>query len=229
MTAEPASRSTLEPVLAAHLGTLAGDLDGITEPHRSAGRQLAEWLAAHHRPGITLPVVVVCTGNSRRSMLGAMMGNAAAVFIGLPEIRFWSAGTAPSAFNPRTIAALRAIGFAIEPTGDEAPRGSDGLPNPRYRVRWGSGEGQELVEFSKALGDSSLPKSGFAAVMVCDEADAGCPIVPGAAMRISMPFPDPKTADDTPREGEQYAATRDALGRIMLATLSEASDRISFR
>ena len=64
--------------------------------------------------------------------------------------------------------------------------------------------------------------------MVCDEADAGCPIVPGAAMRISMPFPDPKTADDTPREGEQYAATRDALGRIMLATLSEASDRISF-
>ena len=84
MTAEPASRSTLEPVLSAHLDTLAGDLDGIAEPHHSAGRQLAEWLAAHYRPGITLPVVVVCTGNSRRSMLGAMMGNAAAVFIGLP-------------------------------------------------------------------------------------------------------------------------------------------------
>ncbi len=229
MTAKPASCSALEPVLAAHLDTLASDLGSLTEPQRSAGRQLAEWLAAHHRPGITLPVVVVCTGNSRRSILGAMLGNAAAAFIGLPEIRFWSAGTAPSALNPRTITALRAIGFEIEPTGALAPQEAEGLINPCYRVVWGSGEGQQLIEFSKALGDSSLPKEGFAAVMVCDEADAGCPVVSGASIRISMPFPDPKAADDTPRESEQYATSRDALGRIMLAALSAASDRISFR
>ncbi|MGC8641185.1 MAG: hypothetical protein ACP5XB_15065 [Isosphaeraceae bacterium] len=221
MMEEPASRSTLEPVLAAHLDTLDGDLDGIAEPHRSAGRQLAQWLAAHYRPGITLPVVVVCTGNSRRSMLGAMMGNAAAAFIGLPEIRFWSAGTAPSAFNPRAIATLRAVGFEIAPTGHEAPRGSDGLPNPRYRVVWGSGQGQELIEFSKALGDPSLPKGGFAAVMVCDEADAGCPIVPGAAMRISMPFADPKAFDEGTEEQERYAAAGDTFGRLMMAVLWE--------
>ncbi len=229
MTAAPASRSTLEPVLSAHLDTLAGDLDGIAEPYHSAGRQLAEWLAAHYRPGITLPVVVVCTGNSRRSMLGAMMGNAAAVFIGLPEIRFWSAGTAPSAFNPRTVAALKAVGFEVEPTGDEAPRNSPELPNPRYRVRWGTGEGQELVEFSKALGDAALPASGFAAVMVCDEADAGCPVVPGAACRISMPLPDPKAADDTPEECARYATTRDVLGRLMLAVLAESRRRTEER
>ena len=223
---KPASRSTLEPVLSAHLDTMASDLDGIAEPYHSVGWQLAEWLAAHHRPGITLPVVVVCTGNSRRSMLGAMMGNAAAVFIGLPEIRFWSAGTAPSAFNPRTIAALRAIGFEIEPTGDEAPQGAEGLPNPCYHVRWGSGEGQELIEFSKALGAPSLPKKGFAAVMVCDEADAGCPIVPGAAIRISMPFPDPKAFDESAREQERYAAARDAFGRLMMAVLGEVHRRL---
>jgi len=221
MTAEPATRSTLEPVLAAHLDTLAGDLGSITEPHRSAGRQLAGWLGAHHRPEVALPVVVVCTGNSRRSMLGAMMGNAAASALGLPEVRFTSAGTAPSAFNPRTIAALRSIGFAIEPTWDEAPRGSENLTNPRHRVRWGSGEGQELVEFSKALGDPALPPCGFMAVMVCDEADAGCPVVPGAAARVSMPFPDPKAADGTPEEAARYAATRDAFGRLMLAVLAE--------
>ena len=226
MTAEPASRSTLEPVLAAHLDTLASDRDGIAEPHHSAGRRLAEWLAEHYRPGITLPVVVVCTGNSRRSMLGAMMGNAAAVFIELPEIRFWSAGTAPSAFNPRTIAALRAIGFQIEPTGDEAPQGAEGFPNPRYRVRLGSGEGQELIEFSKALGDPSLPKRGFAAIMVCDQADADCPIVPGAAIRLSMPFPDPKTFDESAQEQERYAAARDAFGRLMMAVLGEVHRRL---
>ena len=224
MMAEPASRSTLEPVLAAHLDSLVSDLGSITEPHRSASRQLARWLAAHHRPGITLPVVVVCTGNSRRSMFGAMMGNAAAAFIGLPEIRFWSAGTAPSAFNPRTIAALRAIGFEIEPTGDEAARVPEGLANPRYLVRWGTNPDQQNVEFSKALGDPALPGGGFAALMVCDEADAECPFVPGATARISMPFVDPKSADGTPEEAARYAATRDAFGRLMLAVLAEVRE-----
>ena len=221
MAAEPVSRATLDPALAAHLDTLTASLDAINEPHCSAGRQLAGWLADRYRLGVSVPVVVVCTGNSRRSMLGAMMGNAAAAALGLPEFRFTSAGTSPSAFNPRTVAALRAIGFSIEPTGDEAPRGSENLINPRYRVRWGTWDGQELIEFSKALGDPALPSSGFVAVMVCDEADAGCPVVPGAATRVSLPFPDPKAADNSSEEAARYAATRDALGRLWLAVLAE--------
>ncbi len=68
MTPEPISRSMLKPVLAAHLDALNSDLGSISEPHHSTGRQLAEWLVTHHRPGITRPVVVVCTGNSRSAM-----------------------------------------------------------------------------------------------------------------------------------------------------------------
>jgi arsenate reductase (thioredoxin) len=220
------ARRNLFPGLAEHLEGLTATLERIEEPYRSAGQRLAEWIAATRQPGEPLRVVVVCTGNSRRSMLGAMMGNAAASFHGLPEIQFFSAGTTPSAFNPRTIAALQAVGFQIEPIGDEAPRGAPELPNPRCRVRWGIGEGQEIVEFSKALGDPALPASSFATLMVCDEADAACPVVPGAVVRISMPLPDPKAADDTPEEGARYAATRDTLGRLMLAVLGESLRRI---
>ena len=224
-----AARQDIFPRLARDLEGLAAPLEQIGEPYRSAGRLLADWIAGRYRPGEPLPVVVVCTGNSRRSMLGAMMGNAAAAYHGLPEVRFFSAGTTPSAFNPRTVAALKAVGFEVEPTGDEAPRSSPELPNPRCRVRWGTAEGQALVEFSKALGDATLPGSGFAAVMVCDEADAGCPVVPGAACRISMPLPDPKAADDTAEEGARYATTRDALGRLMLAVLAESRRRTEER
>ncbi len=226
---ENAARQDIFPRLARHLEGLAAPPEQIAEPYRSAGEKLADWIAGRYRPGELLPVVIVCTGNSRRSMLGAMMGNAAAAYHDLPEVRFFSAGTTPSAFNPRTVAALNAVGFAVEPTGDEAPRSSAELPNPRYRVHWGTAEGQGLVEFSKALGDAALPASGFAAVMVCDEADAGCPVVPGAACRISMPLPDPKAADDTPEEGARYAATRDALGRLMLAVLAESRRRTEER
>lgn len=220
-------KAALHPDIAAHLETLKTSLDRIEPPHRDAGRALADWIATNHREGATFPVAVVCTGNSRRSALGAMMGNAAASFLGMLEVRFVSAGTTPSAFNPRTIATLRAIGFEIEATGENAPPGPAGEPNPKYQVRWGAGPDQQLTEFSKALGDPALPRDDFAALMVCDEADAGCPFVPGASARISMPFEDPKSADGTAEESSRYAETRDAIGRLLLAAMSEASGRIA--
>ena len=222
-------RDTLFPPIAAHIERLATTHDEIAEPHRTAGQRLAEWVGAQHRHREALPIVVVCTGNSRRSILGAMMGNAIASFLGRPELRFFSAGTTPSAFNSRTIQALRSIGFEVDATGEDAAPGPEGLVNPRYLVRWGTDPAQQMLEFSKALGDPALPRGGFAAVMVCDEADAGCPIVPGAAIRIAVPFPDPKSADDTPRERDRYAATRDDMGRFLFAALDLAADRITIR
>ena len=75
---EPASPLTLLPGVAEHLGALATSTDRVDPQHREAAGRLSAWLAQNREPGRTLDVVVVCTGNSRRSMLGAMMGNAAA-------------------------------------------------------------------------------------------------------------------------------------------------------
>jgi len=218
------SRQLLFPGIAAHLETLATTLDAIAEPHHSAGQKLAAWIVASDGGRL---IIVVCMGNSRRSLLGALMGQAAATYYGLPQVRFFSGGTAPSAFNARTIRALRAIGFEIEPIGEEAPRGEPNLPNPKYRIRWGAaGSGVESIEFSKLYSDPSNPQSGFAALMVCDEANAGCPVVSGAALRLPMPFPDPKAADDTPDEIPRDPATRDALGRLMVGVLVEAGAKL---
>jgi len=223
---EPTTRQYLLPGIAQHLKGLTTTLEQVGEPHRSAGRRLADWTAKNYREGELLPLVVVCTGNSRRSMLGAMMGNVSAAYYGLPEVRYFSGGTAPSAFNSRTITTLQAIGFEVAPIGEEALRGEPELPNPKYRVRWGtiqpgSPSLPEAVEFSKVFSAPANPQSGFAALMVCDEADAGCPFIPGAALRLSIPFPDPKAFDETAQEQECYAATRDAFGRLMMAVLRQ--------
>ncbi len=188
------------PRVAAHADLLTTSFDMIDEPHREAGETLADWIAKNYKPGQPLHVTVICTGNSRRSILGSTMGNVAADYYGLPEVRFHSGGTAPSAFNPRTIAALREIGVEVEPTGEEAPRGEPATANPIYRVRWGrpggpSDPASEATEFSKTYFDQSNPQTGFAALMVCGEADAGCPVVKGAAVRVSMPYLDPKIYD----------------------------------
>jgi arsenate reductase len=221
----PETRRRLLPDVAAHLDLLTTSFDRIDAPHLAAGEQLAEWIVASYQKGKVLPIIFVCTGNSRRSMLGATMGNVAAAYWGLPEVRCYSGGTAPSAFNSRTIAALKAIGVEIEPTGEEAERGAEGSPNPVYAVRWGQGDAEppmETIEFSKHYGDASNPQSGFAAIMVCSQADAECPMVKGAARRISMPFLDPKSYDDGDYETAKYAERRDDLGRLMLAVMLKA-------
>ena len=226
----PGSRRRLLPEVAAHVDLLTTSFDLIDEPHREAGEQLADWIIQNYKPGQPLHVTVICTGNSRRSILGSTMGNIAADYYGLPEIRFHSGGTAPSAFNPRTVAALREIGVEVEPTGEQAPRGEPSTANPVYRVRWGrpGGPGDpapEATEFSKTYFDKSNPQSGFAAVMVCGEADAACPLVKGASLRVSMPYLDPKIYDGGTYEALKYAERRDDMGRLMLSVMARVRHR----
>ncbi|HEY2158156.1 MAG TPA: hypothetical protein VGH33_21180 [Isosphaeraceae bacterium] len=223
----PPSRERLNPAVRAHADGLTTSFDMIGDAHREAGAKLADWIAANYRPGRPLDVVVVCTGNSRRSILGATMGNIAAGYYGMPEVRFHSGGTAPTAFNARTIAALEAIGVEVKPAGKEAPRGEPKTANAVYTVRWGAaGEpAMEAVEFSKMYSDAANPHSGFAALMVCSEADAGCPFVKGATLRVSMPYLDPKVYDGSPFEAAKYAERRDDIGRLMLSAFLGARTR----
>jgi len=220
--AEPAtSRMRLNPKVAAHVDGLATSFDLIDERHREAGETLAGWIVENYKPGEPLHATVVCTGNSRRSILGSTMGNIAAAYCGMPEIRFHSGGTDPSAFDPRTAACLREIGVDVEPTGAEAPRGSAATANPIYKVRWGDSN-MEAIEFSKTYLDAANPQQGFAAILVCDEADAACPVVDGASLRISTPFQDPKIYDGGEHEALKYAKRRDDVGRLLLSVMMQA-------
>ncbi|MGB2607564.1 MAG: hypothetical protein WBC80_01230 [Isosphaeraceae bacterium] len=230
--AVPESRGRLLPKVREHADTLTTSVDLIGEAHRLAGQKLVDWIAKNYRPGQPLDVVVVCTGNSRRSILGATMGNIAAAYYGMPEVRFHSGGTAPTAFNIRTVNTLKEIGIEVEPIGKEAARGEPNTANPVYRIRWGSsGEtgkpSLEATDFSKHYGDSTNPQQGFAALMVCGEADAACPFVKGAALRVSMPYLDPKIYDGGAYEAAKYAERRDDMGRLMLAVMMQARQHIA--
>ncbi len=223
----PASRERLLPAVRAHAELLTTSFDMIADAHRKAGANLEDWLMKNYKPGGPLHVIVVCTGNSRRSILTATMGNIAAAYYGMPEVKFHSGGTAPTAFNSRTASALEAIGVSIEPMGKEAQRGEPNTANPVYRVRWGDSDATEAVEFSKLYSDASNPQTGFAALMVCSEADAACPFVKGASLRVSMPYQDPKTYDGSPFESAKYAERRDDVGRLMLSVFMQAHNSLA--
>jgi len=225
-----ATRDRLLPKIAAHLRAISGQFDRIDDQHLAASQELADWIAKNYRPDKPLAVLCVCTANSRRSILTATLGNVAAAYYGLPNLRFHCGGTQPSACNPRTVATLREIGIVIDGTGDEAPRGDPNVANPIYRFRWGkegNSTGLESLEFSKRYDDPQNPQQDFAALMVCSDADGACPIIKGAALRLSLPFSDPKQFDNTDVESQKYAERRDDIGRVMLAAVMQARNRVT--
>lgn len=212
--------------ISAHCTQLSKESNPVANRHLEAQKELVKAIVEKIHAGEKVDVLMICTGNSRRSMMGAAMGNGAAAFHHLSGVRFYSGGTAPSAFNSRSIKALSEIGFVIDATGEKASPGPKGEENPVYQVRWGNEKALQIAEFSKHYADAHNPRKGFIALMVCDEADKGCPMVVGASKRISLPYADPKEFDGTALESAKYAERRDDLGRFMLSTMAMVRERV---
>lgn len=222
--AVPESRRVIFAESCWQIDLLSTQLDMIDPSHQRSANQLAGWIAKNYTADKPLGVSVICTGNSRRSVMGAVIGNVAAAYWGLPNVKFHSGGTSPSACNARTIKALEEIGLKVVSTGQEAPRGKAGDPNPIYQILWGERIGMQ--EFSKLYSHSENPQQDFAAILVCDEAEEVCPTVPGASIRLAAPYFDPKAYDNTSLETRKYAERRDDIGRMMVSALMQARRQI---
>ncbi len=157
-------------------------------------KQLAEYVIQQQKEGETARLTFICTHNSRRSHLCQIWAATAAYYFGLSQVETYSGGTEATAFNPNAVRAVERAGFRVESPGGE---------NPQYRIYFAEDE-PPLVCFSKTFDDPYNPKEEFAAIMTCTDADQRCPTVPGASVRISIPYVDPKEADGTPQESRVY-------------------------
>ena len=64
-------------------------------------------------------------------------------------------------------------------------------------------------------------------MLVCGEADASCPVIRGAAVRIAMPYLDPKIYDQSTYETVKYSERRDDIGRLLLSVLMQVRNRLT--
>jgi hypothetical protein len=231
-TSNNSEREFLFPRVQTQCELLSAQSALISPAHLDGSERLFQAIVSQHIPGVELGVIVICTGNSRRSMLAATMGNIAAAYHGIPELRFYSGGTNPSAFNPRTIKTLKEVGVVIEPLNENATVGDAGEANPMYLLSWGNlprmGTNRfEIKEFSKIYSHPHNPDKAFIALLVCDEAEGSCPNVQGASQRIAMPFQDPKSFDGSDLESAKYSERRDEIGRVMLSIVLKAKRHLA--
>jgi arsenate reductase (thioredoxin) len=169
----------------------------LIPPERKALLQkITGYIQERYNQNLPINLVYICTHNSRRSHFGQVAAALAASFYNIESVSTFSGGTEATAFNPNAIQALKSIGFEI--SYDEKP------VNPTYEVSFG----KNLLTtcFSKVYDDEVNPKSDFAAIMTCSDAEQNCPFIPGVALRIGTTYEDPKKSDGTPQQDETYLA-----------------------
>ncbi len=142
---------------------------------------------------MTTHILILCTHNSARSVLGECMLNHWAQRLGKP-VRAYSAGSAPSGrINPFAIEALQHAGVDTSDCRSKSWDEFSGADAPEMRI----------------------------VITVCDSAAAEvCPIWPGSPVRVHWGYPDPSNApggDEGKRQA--FELTRQAIGYRMLQLL----------
>lgn len=208
----------LNPGLNSYVSNIQPEYDLISSDRKTLLAGMAGYIQKKADAGEAVHLVFICTHNSRRSHMSQLWAQAAAHHYGIQGVYTYSGGTEATAFNPRAVKAMQEAGFGISV---KAPG-----ENPVYAAAYAP-EIPVLEIFSKKYDHEVNPTGGFAAIMTCSHADQNCPFIPGAEVRIAIPFDDPKDFDGTPKEEEAYRDRCRQIAREIFYTFSQVRTRQS--
>ncbi|HMQ63132.1 MAG TPA: protein-tyrosine-phosphatase [Flavilitoribacter sp.] len=197
--------------------SLPNEFDQIPDDRKRKLEELGDYIFKRSHAGQPVTLTVICTHNSRRSHMGQLWFLAASGWYGIPHMDVFSGGIEETAFHPNAVAALKKAGFKIAQLNSEN--------NPAYEASYGVSFKPKAM-FSKQYGHYLNPNKDFAAVMVCSEADASCPLVPGSEDRFSLPFDDPRYFDNTAAETEKYDETCRLIARDFFYAVYTAKQKL---
>jgi arsenate reductase len=154
----------------------------------------------------------ICTHNSRRSHLSQIWAQTMAFQFGISRVFCYSGGTEATAMFPKVAETLVNQGFQIQKLSKEN--------NPVYAVKFDTNQ-HPIICFSKTYSDDFNPKNNFGAILTCNNADEGCPMVFGAEARFPVKYNDPKAFDGTDLMNEKYAERSLEIASEMYYVLSQ--------
>ncbi|TXF79004.1 low molecular weight phosphatase family protein [Chryseobacterium sp.] len=167
----------------------------VSEERKEILIPLAEFIQKKNHAGERINLNFICTHNSRRSHLSQIWSQVMAEHFSIKNVFCYSGGTEATAMFPKVAETLEGQGLEIQRLSEPA--------NPVYAVKYAE-DAHPVICFSKKYDDAFNPVSGFAAIMTCSNADAGCPFIAGAEKRIPIKFEDPKSSDGTPEMDRTY-------------------------
>ena len=145
----------------------------------------------------------ICTHNSRRSQFCQFWATFFSNYYNI-ECRVFSGGTFETQVNKNVINNIKDYGFSISFKESN---------NPLYSIHY---KNLNLGDyFSKIYLDLENPKSEFAAIMTCSDAENNCPLVEGAEIKFSLQYDDPKKYDKSKIEKTEYKKTSEKIASEM--------------
>ena len=145
----------------------------------------------------------ICTHNSRRSQFCQFWATFFSYYYNI-KCEVFSGGTLETEVNKAVINNIKNYGFNIS---------FEESNNPIYSIKF---KNQNLGNyFSKLYHDFKNPKSEFAAIMTCSDAENNCPLVKGAEAKFSLQYEDPKKYDNTKIEKTGYNKTSEKIASEM--------------
>ena len=122
----------------------------------------------------------ICTHNSRRSQFCQFWATFFSKYYNTKCDAF-SGGTVETKVNKNVMNNIGDYGFDISFKESN---------NPIYSIKF---KNKNLgYYFSKLYHNFENPKSGFAAIMTCSEAENNCPLIEGSEVKFSLQYEDPK-------------------------------------
>lgn len=188
------------------------NLEAISNERKQILQPLIDYIQSKISENKNANLNFICTHNSRRSHLSQVWAQAAAHFYKIKNVYCYSGGTAATALFSMAAKTLEQAGFEIEVL-------SEGK-NPVYAIKYDANE-HPIIGFSKTFDHPFNPKSEFAAIMTCSQADANCPFIAGAEKRIPVKYDDPKAFDNTPQQAEKYEERSNQIAAEMFYVFSK--------
>lgn len=169
--------------------------DSIAEERKALLEPLTGYIRKKIEAGQTIRLNFICTHNSRRSHLSQVWAQTMAHYFGIKDVFCYSGGTEATAMFPKVAETLAGQGFSVQKLGK--------MDNPVYAIKYAENEAP-VICFSKEYSSEFNPKKEFGAIMTCNNADQGCPLVIGAEARFPIKYDDPKSSDGTPQQLQIY-------------------------
>lgn len=167
----------------------------ITDERKAILQPLTDFIQSKASEKQEVRINFICTHNSRRSHLSQVWAQTIASYFNIKNVFCYSGGTEVTALFPMVAETLKKSGFEVKTLSENS--------NPVYSIKYAE-NAHPIIGFSKKLDDNFNPKSEFAAIMTCSQAEGGCPFIAGAEKRIPITFEDPKEFDNTSLQAEKY-------------------------
>mgnify|MGYP003109943893 CR=1 FL=1 len=188
------------------------ELNSLPEERKKVLQSLVAYIQEKTTSGQPVRLNFICTHNSRRSHLAQVWAQAMATHYNIPNVNCYSGGTEATALFPVAVQTMEEQGFVIAQLSKEK--------NPVYSIKFGP-NAPPVVGFSKTFDHAYNPESGFAAIMTCSQADAGCPFIAGAEKRIPITYEDPKEFDGTTQQKQKYRERSSQIATELKYVFSE--------